>query len=79
LPERRLLDAANIVDADEQLGQPIVSNGLLLTKIHHAGHPPAPSHRENKKRLFKMKSMVCQSIFRNILGNLLAITANNTR
>jgi putative restriction endonuclease len=29
LPERRLLDAAHIVmDTDEQLGQPIVSNGL---------------------------------------------------
>jgi putative restriction endonuclease len=37
LPEPRLLDAAHIVmDADEQLGQPIVSNGLRLTKIHHA-------------------------------------------
>lgn len=32
-----LLDAAHIMlDADEQLGQPIVSNGLPLTKIHHA-------------------------------------------
>jgi putative restriction endonuclease len=37
LPEPRLLDAAHIVmDADEQLAQPIVSNGLPLTKIHHA-------------------------------------------
>jgi putative restriction endonuclease len=37
LPEPRLLDAAHIMmDADEQLGQPIVSNGLTLTKIHHA-------------------------------------------
>src|SRR5882724_5488508 len=37
LPEPRLLDAAHIMmDADEQLGQPIVSNGLPLTKIHHA-------------------------------------------
>ena len=24
------------MDADEELGQPIVSNGLPLTKIHHA-------------------------------------------
>jgi putative restriction endonuclease len=24
------------MDGDEQLGQPIVSNGLPLTKIHHA-------------------------------------------
>jgi putative restriction endonuclease len=37
LPEPRLLDAAHIViDAHEQLGQPIVSNGLPLTKLHHA-------------------------------------------
>jgi putative restriction endonuclease len=37
LPEPRLLDAAHSVkDADEQLGQPIVPNGLPLTKIHHA-------------------------------------------
>ena len=37
LPEQRLLDAAHIVvDAHEQLGQPIVSNGLPLTKLHHA-------------------------------------------
>jgi hypothetical protein len=37
LPEPRLLDAAHIVmDADEQLGQPVVSNGLPLTKIHFA-------------------------------------------
>jgi putative restriction endonuclease len=37
LPEPRLLDAAQIImDADEQLGQPIVSNRSPLTKIHHA-------------------------------------------
>jgi HNH endonuclease len=37
LPEPRLLDAAHIImDTDEQFGQPIVSNGLPLTKIHHA-------------------------------------------
>ena len=37
LPEPRLLDAAHIiVDSDEQLGQPVVTNGLPLSKIHHA-------------------------------------------
>jgi putative restriction endonuclease len=37
LPEPLLLDAAHvIVDQHEQLGQPIVPNGLPLTKIHHA-------------------------------------------
>ncbi len=37
LPEPRLLDAAHIVnDRDEVLGQPVVPNGLPLTKLHHA-------------------------------------------
>lgn len=37
LPEQRLLDAAHIVsDKNEKLGQPIVPNGLPLSKIHHA-------------------------------------------
>lgn len=37
LPEAMLLDAAHIVaDADEKLGQPIIANGLALSKLHHA-------------------------------------------
>ena len=37
LPEQRLLDAAHIVsDKDEKFGQPIIQNGLPLSKIHHA-------------------------------------------
>ena len=37
LPKPRLLDAAHIiVDTDVELGQPVVSNGLPLSKIHHA-------------------------------------------
>ena len=37
LPERRLLDAAHIVsDKDERFGQPVVPNGLPLSKTHHA-------------------------------------------
>ncbi len=37
LPEQRLLDAAHIVpDRDELLGQPVIPNGILLSKIHHA-------------------------------------------
>lgn len=37
LPEQRLLDAAHIVaDSNERLGQPVVPNGLPLSKIHHA-------------------------------------------
>jgi putative restriction endonuclease len=37
LPEPLLLDAAHIIaDRDERLGQPAVSNGIPLSKIHHA-------------------------------------------
>lgn len=37
LPEPLLLDAAHIVaDNDEQFGQPVVPNGIPLSKIHHA-------------------------------------------
>jgi putative restriction endonuclease len=37
LPEPLLLDAAHIVaDQDELLGQPVVTNGIPLSKIHHA-------------------------------------------
>ena len=37
LPVPRLLDAAHIVeDGDQALGQPVVPNGLPLSKIHHA-------------------------------------------
>lgn len=37
LPEPMLLDAAHIVaDVDERFGQPVVPNGIPLSKIHHA-------------------------------------------
>lgn len=37
LPEASLLDAAHIAaDKDELLGQPVVPNGLPLSKLHHA-------------------------------------------
>jgi putative restriction endonuclease len=37
LPEPLLLDAAHIIDdADELSGQPVIGNGILLSKIHHA-------------------------------------------
>jgi putative restriction endonuclease len=37
LPEALLLDAAHIIsDGDERLGQPVVPNGIPLSKIHHA-------------------------------------------
>lgn len=37
LPEPMLLDAAHIIsDRNETLGQPVVQNGIPLTKLHHA-------------------------------------------
>jgi putative restriction endonuclease len=37
LPESLFLDAAHIVeDKDERFGQPVVPNGIPLSKIHHA-------------------------------------------
>jgi putative restriction endonuclease len=36
LPEPRLLDAAHIIGDLEDEGQPIVPNGLPLSKVHHA-------------------------------------------
>jgi putative restriction endonuclease len=37
LPEVRLLDAAHIIsDKHETLGQPVIPNGIPLSKIHHA-------------------------------------------
>jgi putative restriction endonuclease len=37
LPEPLLLDAAHIIaDKDDRLGQPVVTNGIPLSKIHHA-------------------------------------------
>jgi len=37
LPESLLLDAAHIIsDKDEKFGQPVVPNGIPLSKIHHA-------------------------------------------
>jgi putative restriction endonuclease len=37
LPDDHLLDAAHIMaDAHELLGQPVIGNGIALSKIHHA-------------------------------------------
>ena len=37
LPAPDLLDAAHIIaDKDELMGQPVISNGLALSKLHHA-------------------------------------------
>ena len=39
MPAKQLLDASHIMpDSDEELGHPIVRNGLPLSKIHHAAY-----------------------------------------
>ncbi len=39
LPEGRLIDAAHIMpDTDQRLGQPMISNGICMSKIHHAAY-----------------------------------------
>jgi putative restriction endonuclease len=39
LPQPSLLDAAHIVnDRDEELGQPLINNGITLSKLHHAAY-----------------------------------------
>ena len=38
LKHRELLDAAHIIPDKKELGQPIVSNGISLCKIHHAAY-----------------------------------------
>ena len=54
LPEDHLLDAAHIMaDGDELFGQPIVSNGIALSKIHHAAFEAilgAPAGRRSAAR-----------------------------
>src|SRR5882762_10175695 len=67
------------MDADEQLGQPILSNGLPLTKIHHVARPPATPCKEKKNAYSKSKQCSTNQLLQNILSDLLAITANNTR
>ena len=48
LPEPLLLDAAHIVeDKDERLGQPVVPNGIPLSKIHHAAFDIASRPRRS--------------------------------
>jgi putative restriction endonuclease len=62
LPEALLLDAAHIVeDKHERLGQPVVPNGIPLSKIHHAAFDAhligiVPNYRLHvSERLFALK------------------------
>ena len=68
MPESLLLDAAHIiVDKDEQYGQPIVQNGIPLSKIHHAAFDAHLIGLDSdfrvhvSKRLFVQKMARCSS------------------
>ena len=69
LPEQRLLDAAHIIsDKNERLGQPIVPNGLPLSKIHHAAFGHLSRHVEMKHRLRPSGPFLCQPSPAGIAG-----------
>ena len=62
LPEPRLLDAAHIVaDRDERLGQPVVPNGLPLSKVHHADFDAHLIGIVPDYRLHVSESLLCQN------------------
>lgn len=62
MPEPRLLDAAHIVaDGDERLGQPVVSNGIPLSKIHHAAFDAHLIGIDPDYRLHVSDRLLCQN------------------
>lgn len=78
LPEVSLLDAAHIAaDGDELLGQPVVTNGLPLTKLHHAAFDKHligidPSYRiVVSKRLLDTRDGPTLEALKQLNGNML--------
>lgn len=62
LPEPRLLDAAHIIsDRDEDLGQPIIPNGLPLSKTHHAAFDKNLIGINPDYRIFVSKQLLNQN------------------
>lgn len=78
LPEQRLLDAAHIIsDKDEKLGQPVVPNGLPLSKIHHAAFDAHligidPDYRLHvSDRLLEQKDGPMLDALKQLTGNVI--------
>jgi putative restriction endonuclease len=64
LPEDHLLDAAHIMaDSDELLGQPVIANGIALSKIHHAAFRQPPD-RQPKGRQYRDRLAARFELFR---------------
>lgn len=62
LPEPRLLDAAHIMaDVHENLGQPIVPNGLPLSKLHHAAFDANLIGIDPDFRIHVSEQLLCQN------------------
>jgi len=82
LPEQRLLDAAHIVaDKHERLGQPVVPNGLPLSKLHHAAFDAHligidPDYRLHvSQRLLAQRDGPMLEALKQLQGNLLRLPA----
>lgn len=62
LPEPLLLDAAHIIaDGDETMGQPVVPNGIPLSKIHHAAFDSHLLGIDPDFRLHVSDRLMCQN------------------
>lgn len=62
LPESRLLDAAHIIaDGDEEYGQPVVQNGIPLSKIHHAAFDAHLIGIDPKRRIYVSRRLMDQN------------------
>jgi putative restriction endonuclease len=78
LPEPLLLDAAHIVeDQHEVLGQPVVPNGIPLSKLHHAAFDAHligidPSYRIHvSDRLLELHDGPMLDVLKQLRGSLL--------
>ena len=76
LPEQRLLDAAHIIsDKDEFMGQPVITNGLPLSKIHHSAFDShligiSPDYRLHvSERLLSQNDGPLLESFKQLNGN----------
>ena len=79
MPESMLLDAAHIIgDADDDFGQPVVQNGIPLSKIHHAafdahllGVDPDFKVHVSERLLMQQDGPLLESMKRLHMGKLL--------
>ena len=62
LPEVRLLDAAHIIpDGHAEMGQPDVTNGILMSKIHHSAFDAGLLAIDGDYRIHIAESLLTQN------------------